>query len=214
MTSEPSWDNGLEGVEKQLWRVCRKLKKREVTAKILGRMAKENVAKGDVRSFAVKQAMLKHANKQIHLPTVKHTMRNKFRDATSSIGELRRRKKELSDVLHNRFKYPRSKCRNLIKTYMEQAAYHKERHKDRLTKKFKHCRKRMKVVTNDLLDKKTVLPQDVQDLIGGVNIFTTTIEPERSADPMVCDKTIKLSKSELACLPAQRTKIYDEADSK
>jgi len=127
-------------------------------------------------------------------------MRNKFRDATSSIGELRRRKKELSDVLHNRFKYPRSKCRNLIKTYMEQAAYHKERHKDRLTKKFKHCRKRMKVVTNDLLDKKTVLPQDVQDLIGGVNIFTTTIEPERSADPMVFDKTIKLSKSELAFL--------------
>ena len=62
MTSEPSWDNGLEGVEKQLWRVCRKLKEREVTAKILGRMAKENVATGDVRSFAVKQAKLKHAN--------------------------------------------------------------------------------------------------------------------------------------------------------
>ena len=55
-------------------------------------------------------------------------------------------------------------------------------------------------MTNDLQGRKSVLPQEVQELISGVNIFTTTVEPEKSADPMVCDKSIKLSKSELAFL--------------
>ena len=146
MTSEPVWNNGPEVVEKQLWRVCKKLKEKEVTADILGRMAREGVATGNVRSIVSNQAKLKHANKRVHLSTVNHAMRNKFSTASSSICELRRREKELSDVLHYNFKHPKSRCWNIIRTYMGEAVYHKERQKERLNKKFEHCKKRMRVV--------------------------------------------------------------------
>ena len=97
MTSEPLWDNGPAVVEKQLWRVCRKLKEKEVTANTLGRMARECIATGDVRSFVINQAKLKQANKRVDLSTVKHAMKSKVSDASSSIDVLRRRKRELQE---------------------------------------------------------------------------------------------------------------------
>ena len=44
------------------------------------------------------------------------------------------------------------------------------------------------------------LPPEVNEIIKGVNIFQSDLEPEKSADPMICDKNIKLTKCELAFL--------------
>ena len=44
------------------------------------------------------------------------------------------------------------------------------------------------------------LPEDVWELVGGVNIFNGPLLPEERADPMICDRNIKLSKSEIAFL--------------
>ena len=46
----------------------------------------------------------------------------------------------------------------------------------------------------------STLPAEVETMVNGVNIFVEEVEPERSVDPMIHDKAIKLSKSELAFL--------------
>ena len=196
MTNEPDWNNGPIEVEKQLWKVCRQLKETEVRTGLFRRMVKENVATGDVRSFVNKQAKLKRVNHEVHLGTVKHAMKNKLNDTLASADYLRKSKKELKGVLNSKFMYSKSKCRDLVRTYMRDAGHHKEKQITRLNRKFKHCKQRMNVSKPD----SNPLPSEIEQIVNGVNIFMGALVPERSADPMICDKTIKLSKCELAFL--------------
>ena len=70
---------------------------------------------------------------------------------------------------------------------MSETARHKERHFKRLDRKFKHCKDKMDKCNKDAV---TDLPLDVQQMVEGVNIFKEDLEPQKSADPMICDKTI------------------------
>ena len=125
MTSAPHGDNGPEMVEKQLAKVCKDLIIAEVRADLLGRMVREGVATADVRNFVGKQAKLKRANKKVHLPVAKHAMRDKFNDTVAAAEGLRKKKKCLTEVLINEFGYSKKKCRNLIRTYLDQVLYSK-----------------------------------------------------------------------------------------
>ena len=145
MTSDPSWNKCPRKVEKRLYGVCVKIKETEVKADFFRQMVKDGVTTADVRNFVEKQAQLKRVNQYIHAPTAKQAMKAKLSDTVALLGGLRKSKKELVDDLIIRFSYPQSKCRNLIKSYMKDAAYHKERQITRLSKKFKHCKTKMKL---------------------------------------------------------------------
>ena len=195
MTSVPN--NSPRKVEKRLFRVCKKVREVEARAGLLRRMKKEGVATSDVRNFVRKQAELKRVNKHIHIPTVKQAMKDKLSDTYASLAELRKSKREIKEDLNYRFLYPKSKCRKLVSSYMREAADHKKRQHKRLNRKFDHCKEKMNELTKD---PRIPLPPEVCRIIEGVNIFNKDLEPERSADPMICDKSIKLSKCELAFL--------------
>ena len=197
MTSEPHGNKGPIKVEKQLFRVCKKLKETEVKASMFGQMVKRGVATADVRNFVNNQAKLKRADNHIHIPTVRQAMKVKFSDTIASANELRASKKEITEVLNNEFNYSKSKCRKLVRTCMERSEYHKERQESRLTKKFRHCQNKMDELRSTSFEP---LPQEIRNIVDGVNIFSADLEPERCADPMICDRSIKLSKSELAFL--------------
>ena len=197
MTSEPGRNKGPKNVEKRLYRVCKKLKETEVRATMFERMIRENVVTSDVRSFINNQAKLKRVNKSVHLPTAREAMKNKLSDTLATMDRLSISKKELKGVLNSEFNYPKSKCRRVVRSCMEQAESHRSRHVKRLDRKFKHCRARMKVSDDACIP---TLPPDISKIIEGVNIFNGEIEPEKSADPMICDRSIKLTKSELAFL--------------
>ena len=188
-------------VEKRLANICLKIKETEVKIGFFRHMVRDGVATADVRSFVEKQAKLKRVDQNVHAPTVRQAMKSKLIDTIASLELLKKSKRDLVDSLCSEFSFPKSKCRNLIRSYMRDATVHKERHNERLSKKFKHCKKKMKI-NHDIVEKQMIdcLPSEVKEIASGVNIFQNDLLPERSADPMICDKSIKLSKSELAFL--------------
>ena len=190
MTSEPLRNSCPLKVEKRLSRVCKKLKETEVKANVFGRMVKRGIPTADVRSFVERQARLKRVDQNINLPTVREAMKGKYSDTLAVVDKLRRSKRELKDDLINIHNYPKSKCRKLVKSFMIENEHHKERQIKRLNNKFEHCRKKMNL--NNVLKTASSLPEDVLDIVKDVNIFSTEMVKEKSADPMVCDKNIKL----------------------
>ena len=143
MTSEPKGNNGPRKVEKQLFRVCKKLKETEVKANMFGRMVKSGVATADVRNFVSKQAKLKRVDKHVHIPIVRQAMKDKYSDTLKVARGLRNSKREIVDVLNNDFNFSKSKCRKLVRSNMEKIEYYKERQNKRLDVKFRHCKNKM-----------------------------------------------------------------------
>ena len=195
MTSDPN--NSPRKVEKRLFRVCKRVREAEVRTGLFRRMKRQGIATSDVRNFVRKQAELKRVNKHVHVPTIKQAMKDKLSDTYASLVELRKSKKEIKEDLNHRFLYPKSKCRKLVKSYMRDTADHKNRQYKKSNDKFDHCKEKMNEFTKDT---RLLLSPDICKIIDGVNIFNKDLEPEKSADPMICDKTIKLSKCELAFL--------------
>ena len=141
-------------MEKRLSRVCRKIKETEVKARLFDRMVREDVATADVRNFVHNQTKLKRVNKAVHLPTAR----------------------DLKNVLNSEHNYSKSKCRKMIRSSMERAEYHKNRHIKCLKRKFKHCKSKMDDITEHITESLT---ENVNEIVEGVNIFHSEVVPEK-----------------------------------
>ena len=86
----------------------------------------------------------------------------------------------------------------MVKTALQEAKHHRQVRKNKARKKFHFCSQKMKQLIDDENNKD--IPKDVLEIVSGVNIFTEDLVAEPSADPMICDPNIRLSKNELAFL--------------
>ena len=78
-------------------------------------MVRENVATNDVRNFVKRQSKMKVTSRGINLKVAKSAMKCKLNDLCATADRLRRKKREIKEVLRKDFGYPDAKCRNLIK---------------------------------------------------------------------------------------------------
>ena len=127
--------NDPDKVEKQFLKTCRKLTEAEVNGAMFHKMMKSGVATNDVRNFTNKQSKMKRTNQKFDSGLSKHAMKLKFNDACASANRLRQEKKRLKDMLVNKFKYSKSRCRGVVKSATAKIRNHRYNRKLKATKK-------------------------------------------------------------------------------
>ena len=178
--------------------ICLKIRETEVRIDTISRMVREKVATNDVRNFVRKQSNMKVTSKGMNLKVAKSAMKSKLNDLCATANRLRRKKREIREVLKRDFNYSEARCRYLIKSVMNDSSNQIVDFKEKMNRKFNNCKmKTEKDVRESLLND---IPEDIWELASGVNIFNRALSPEERADPMICDNSIKLSKNELAFL--------------
>ena len=187
-----------KAVEKRLLKVCQKLNVTEVNISMFHRMIKEKVATNDVRSFAVAQQLLNRHRKSTALKLSKVAMQQKLHDAYSTVNALRAEKRVLRRELFSDYEFSRSKANRIVKKVLDKAKNCRYQQKKKVKIKFEHCKRKMNLQRDT--KENSQLPCEVWDVVRDVNVFNTEVSPEPPAYPMICDKSIKLSKCELAFL--------------
>ena len=185
-------------VERRLNKVCKKLNITEVNIGLFHKMIKNGVVTNDVRSFIQNQRKLKKSAGKTNFALGKAAMRSKLNDACSTAGKLRREKRSLKMSLASDCHYTKSKTRRVMNKIMKRASNFRNQQRLKVIKKFDHCKERLNRIESE--NEKRDIPDDVWKILGGVNIFNKTVNPEQPADPMVCSDTIKLSRCEKAFL--------------
>ena len=199
VTSDPNGVNDSKKVEERLALTCKKLCETEINIRLFSKMVRHGVATNDVRSFVANQAMLKSTNHRMNMDLSRKAMKSKFIDACNLARRLRKEKIELCNLLREKFKYPKKKCRRILKMSLNSATNHRHNHILKTKRKYAHCQKKMQEVENrcDFSD----IPASAWDILKNVNLFgDNVVAPEQCADPMVCSPDIVLSKSELSFL--------------
>ena len=199
MTSEPATRfSGPDEVVEHYKKTCKRLTEAEVNCNMFSKMIRSGVATNDVRNFINKQSKMKRVNQKMNIGLVKSTMKMKLNDACASANRLRQEKRKLKDLLIHKFKYSKSKCRKVVKSTVKETRSHRVTRKLKASKKYILCDQKMKKIIDD--ENLQAIPEEVLNIVSGVNIFKSELTPEPSADPMVCDPSIKLSKCEMAFL--------------
>ena len=187
-----------KAVERRLEKVCKQLNVEEVNIGMFHHMIRSGVATNDVRSFATNQQFLNRQANRTTARLSKVAMKQKLNDACSTANGLRKEKKRLKDALTVEFNYSRARTKKVVKRIMSRANNCKNRQKIKVRKKFLHCKKKMVAVNRET--EKEHMPGDVWNVLKDVNVFNQEISPEPPAEPMICDKQIKLSSCEMAFL--------------
>ena len=185
-------------MEEQLKGTCKRLNETEAVVEMFSQMIRNGVATNNVRNFVAKQSDMKKANNKYDLKLSKTAMRRKLNDACAQASRLRRTKKEIESILTDQHKYSKSKLRNVIHRVMKQNTFHRTKHKTKIVNKYKHCELKMKAVCRQRNNRD--IPVGVWEVIKDVRLFREDIEPELPADPMICDRSIKLSSEEVEFL--------------
>ena len=86
----------------------------------------------------------------------------------------------------------------MVKATLQEAKHHRHVRKQKALKKFTLCEQKMKQLISD--ENLKDIPSDVLEIVSGVNVFKDELVAEPSADPMICDPSIVLSKNEMAFL--------------
>ena len=190
--------NSPEEVERQFGRACKKLTEVEVNVNMFKKMIKSGVTTNDVRHFVVNQSKLKRISQKVNMSLARSAMKIKLNDACAEANRLRQEKCRLKRVLRHSFKYSNSRCKGVVRLALEKAKNHRIERKNKATKKFELCSKKMYQIIDEENFKD--IPEDVLEIVKGVNVFNEELTAEPSMAPMVCDPTIRLDKCEMAFL--------------
>ena len=199
VTSDPDWVNNSKKVEERLELTCKKLCETEVNIRLFSKMVRHGVATNDVRNFAAKQAMLKSMNHKMNADLVRKAMKSKLTDACNLAHRLRVEKVKLCNLLREKFKFPKKKCRRILKKSLGEAANHRHEHMIKTKRKYIHCEKKMMDESKkcDFSD----IPDKAWEILKNVTLFSDKeVVPEQCAEPMVCSPEITLSKAEMSFL--------------
>ena len=142
---------------------------------------------------------MRKASNKIDSKILKASMKQKLNDACAHAKRQRRAKNQLIATLKKSYRAEPGKAASVIQAIKEQAKKHRVVADKKNNKKVSFCQKKQRITTKQDWDA-TEPPQDVRELLMGVNVFNDIVEPEPSRGPMVCHKDIVLSRAEMAFL--------------
>lgn len=203
MTTVHSAHSDESKVEAQLKKTNKALSVEESKIDMFRKMIAKGTATNDVLSFVKNQATNKRAGPSTHRKFIKTAMRSKLNDACAYVVRLRRTRrhliKQLSYTMRDR---PRRVFSERIRGMKEKSKTVKRKETERNNKKLSHLLNKYKNITHtgSQNERNLQIPPDVNELLSGVNVFKEQLSPEPPRGPMICSKSIKLNKDELAFL--------------
>ena len=156
-------------------------------------MVAKGVATNDVRNFAQNQADAKKADKKVNGRILKCSMKSKLADTCALVRKLRYDKINLTKKLSYEMRQERWKCKRIMKSLNKEAKMRRVEWDAKNSRKMKVCSHKMR----ESQDHCQEALETAMRILKIVNVFKEeVVKPEDPAAPMVCDKTIPLSKDE------------------
>ena len=185
-------------VECQLEEIVEKIAATEANIYLFRTLIGLGLATNDVKNFISKQIIHKRVAKNPDLKVQRMAMRSKLVDACAFVKRLR----QLRDKLKGKVARKYSSRKSLGRRVLDRVACKYKRLRE---KEISDCQAKIEHIKHkNEMDKilKSV-PNCTEDLLSEVNIFDpnqTSVEPEKSDEPFICDSSIKLDENERAIL--------------
>ena len=185
-------------VEGRLWRTYKALAATESNVYLFNTLKKQGLATNDVRHFVEKQTTNKKVKVFADNRVKKSAMQSKLTDALAYAKRLRQDKNLYKNKVSTKYRNSVAKGRRVMDEIYKRYLSLRESQMETAKKKVKWYRER-EVMTKSIIEA----PDNVKDLLSGVNIFNEDqekLQPEEPLGPFICDPKITFSKDELAIL--------------
>ena len=177
----PQVEECAKPVVKLLQKTCRRLAESEANVNMFKQMARNTIATNDVRSYVANQSKMRRRSNGLDKKLIKNSMKGKLNDACAEVARLKQYRGKLRVKLMEAYKHNKSVARAIYKKCEKEARRVRKEQTDKNKKKYEHnARKQQNLEAED------EVPEGVNKLIKGVNVFVSEVLPENPVGPMVC----------------------------
>ena len=205
MMTTPNTYGSAKPVVTELRNAYKKLAIAEANIDMLAKMVRNMIGTNDVRNFICKQVSMRRVNATLDKKAIKKLMRRKLDDACAHASRLRSNKQKLKKRLQSYgavYRKVVGECETEFRVIKANQRY-------KNSKKYEWC-----AMKQEKIDVESSVPEEVLEYVRGINVFNEEVDIEPAAGPMICSKSIKVSKEELMFLEnGPRFMIRSELDT-
>ena len=185
-------------VEGRLWVTLRTLADTEGNIKLFNTLKSLGTATNDVRNFVLKQSKHRRVNNCIDAKVMRVAMTSKLKDAYAYAKRLRQDKNIIKSRILKKYRNSSTEGKKVISKLISKYRSYKLKVMDDVERKAVFLKEK-----NNAADKIRESPPHTQEILSGVNLFSSVQKDLKKEDPLgpfICDPKIQLTNNELLLL--------------